>query len=110
VGVQEAFQLLDNAAGICYGFTYLGLFAIPLFAADRLAPRPRLWLRLAALAGFGVSALYSVLSVFPIIDVASWQLFATKIILVLLAVNLLGLTIYVMGRRGVAAVTEGVQS
>jgi amino acid transporter len=31
VGVQEAFQLLENAAGILYAFTYLGLFAIPLF-------------------------------------------------------------------------------
>ena len=37
VGVQEAFQLLENTAGIFYAFTYLALFAIPLFGASRLA-------------------------------------------------------------------------
>src|SRR5262249_55763857 len=36
VGLQEAFQLIENAAGILYGFTYISLFAIPLFGA-----RPR---------------------------------------------------------------------
>ena len=30
VGEQEAFQLLENAAGIFYGLTYLVMFAIPL--------------------------------------------------------------------------------
>jgi hypothetical protein len=69
VGVQEAFQLLENAAGILCGFVYLGLFAIPLVGARRLAQRPPLWLQLAALSGFAVTLLYSVLSVFPIIDV-----------------------------------------
>jgi amino acid transporter len=34
VGVQEAFQLLENAAGILYAFTYLALFAIPLFRSE----------------------------------------------------------------------------
>src|SRR5581483_1103706 len=58
VGVQEAFQLLENAAGIFYAFTYLALFAIPLVGAARLAERPPLWLRAAALAGFAVTLLY----------------------------------------------------
>src|SRR5262249_53130799 len=48
VGVQEAFQLLENAAGIFYAFTYLALFAIPLWAASRMAERPPLWLRAAS--------------------------------------------------------------
>ena len=35
VGEQEAFQLLDNAAGIFYGLTYLVMFAIPLIGMQR---------------------------------------------------------------------------
>jgi hypothetical protein len=41
-----------------------------------------------------VTILYSVLSVFPIIDVASWQIFAAKIIVVIVGANLLGAVIY----------------
>jgi amino acid transporter len=99
VGVQEAFQLLENAAGILYAFTYLSLFAIPLFGARNLPRRPPLWLRAASLAGFGVSAVYSVLSVFPIIEVASWQLFSLKIVAVLVVTELLGLALYALGNR-----------
>jgi glutamate:GABA antiporter len=99
VGLQEAFQLLDNAAGIFYAFTYLALFAIPLFGAARLGVTPPLWLRVMAASGFAVSLLYSVLSVFPIIDVVSWQMFAAKIITVLVAANVVGVGIYLAGRR-----------
>src|SRR5262249_23482300 len=42
VGVQEAFQLLENCGGIFYAFAYLALFAIPLVAAARLSERPPL--------------------------------------------------------------------
>ena len=99
VGVQEAFQLLENAGGIFYAFTYMALFAIPLFGAARLAERPPLWLRVAAVAGFGVSVLYSVLSVFPIIEVASWHVFTAKVVSVLVGVNLLGFAIYSAARQ-----------
>lgn len=99
VGVQEAFQLLENAAGIFYALTYLALFAIPIFGAARLAQRPSRSLRIAAACGFAVALLYSTLSVFPIIDVASWQMFAAKIIVVIVAANLLGVWIYVAGQR-----------
>src|SRR5262249_48595029 len=47
VGVQEAFQLLENAAGILYGFAYLAMFAIPLVGLTRLAVPAPLWLRAA---------------------------------------------------------------
>ena len=100
VGVQEAFQLLENAAGILYAFVYIGLFAIPLVGARRLAERPPLWLQLAALSGLAVTLLYSVLSVFPIIDVESWQVFAMKIVSVLAFIQIVGLAIYFVGRRG----------
>ena len=39
------------------------------------------------------------LSIFPIIDVASWQVFAVKIIAVLAATNLTGIAIYLAGKR-----------
>ena len=94
VGLQEAFQLLENAAGILYGFTYLALFAIPLFGAARLGVQPPLWLKAASASGFAVTLLYCVLSIFPIIDVASWTSFAVKIIAVLVATNLIGWAIY----------------
>ena len=99
VGVQEAFQLLENAAGILYAFTYLALFAIPLFGAKRLGITPPLWLRVAAASGFSVSLLYSVLSVFPIIDVASWQAFTIKVVVTLVATNLVGLLIWMRASR-----------
>lgn len=99
VGLQEAFQLLENAAGIFYAFTYIALFAIPLFGARRLAVRPPLWLQAASATGLAVSLLYSVLSVFPIIDVVSWQEFAVKIIAVLAGANVIGVGIYALGRR-----------
>ena len=83
VGLQEAFQVLENAGGIFYAFAYISLFSIPLFAARRLAERPPLWLRVAALAGLGMSVLYSVLSIFPIIDVPDWRVFSAKIVTVL---------------------------
>jgi glutamate:GABA antiporter len=99
VGVQEAFQLLENAAGILYGFTYLALFAIPIFAARRLPQRPPMWLRLAAGSGLAVTVLYCGLSIFPIIEVASWRAFSAKIIAVLVLTQLVGLAVYVVGRR-----------
>ncbi len=99
VGVQEAFQLLENSGGILYAFTYMALFAIPLLAAKRLENPPPLWLRAAALSGFAVSILYCVLSVFPIIDVADWHMFTAKIVIVLVSVQIIGIAIYVYGKH-----------
>jgi hypothetical protein len=70
-----------------------------LVGARRLAERPPLWLQLAALSGLAVTLLYSVLSVFPIIDVESWQVFAMKIVSVLAFIQIVGLAIYFVGRR-----------
>jgi hypothetical protein len=106
VGVQEAFQFLENTGGIFYAFVYLAMFAIPLFAANRLAERPSPLLQVASAAGFAVTLLYAVLSVFPIIEVESWWWFAAKIIGVLVAANLLGVAIYVAGQRRLAATSS----
>jgi glutamate:GABA antiporter len=99
VKLQEAFQLLENAAGILYAFMYLALFAIPLVGAAGLGQRPPLWLRAAALAGFGVTLLYAILSVFPIIEVESEEIFSAKIIAVVVGANLVGLGIYAVHWR-----------
>jgi glutamate:GABA antiporter len=99
VGEQEAFQLLDNAAGIFYALTYLIMFAIPLIGMRRAEPRPSFWLRVAALSGFAVTLLYVVLSIFPIIDVASWLAFALKISSVVVALNLIGGALFFAARR-----------
>jgi hypothetical protein len=58
-----------------------------------------LWLKAASASGFAVSLIYCVFSVFPIIEVASWQQFAAKIIAVLVVANLIGTGIYIVGRR-----------
>jgi amino acid transporter len=110
-GTQEAFQLLENAGGIFYAMAYVALFAIPLFGARRFGWQPPLWLRLASASGLAVTVLYSVLSIFPIIDVPSWQMFALKIGGVVVGANVLGAGIYgLAGRRGrvvTARVFEG---
>ena len=102
VGEQEAFQLLENAAGILYGLTYLVLFALPLFGTRRsgsvLPPASR-WLKAAAIAGLLTTVLYVTLSIFPIIDVPSWLAFAAKISGVVLALNLLGVGVYLAAER-----------
>ncbi|HEV8447315.1 MAG TPA: APC family permease [Gemmatimonadaceae bacterium] len=99
VGEQEAFQLLDNAAGIFYALTYLVLFAIPLVAFRGQGERMPLWLRAASASGFAVSLLYVVLSIFPIIDVTSWLSFAVKISGVVVGLNAVGATLFFAERR-----------
>lgn len=99
VGAQESFQLLENAAGIFYGFTYVALFAIPLFGMRAAAKRPTLWLKVASAAGLVVTLLYCVLSVFPIIDVESWLSFSMKIVAVIVIANLIGAVIYLAAER-----------
>jgi amino acid transporter len=110
-GTQEAFQLLENAGGIFYAMAYVALFAIPLFGARRLGWTPPRWLLAASASGLAVTVLYSILSIFPIIDVPSWQMFALKVGGVVVGANVLGAGVYAAaGRRGrVAAprVAEG---
>ncbi|HUQ83459.1 MAG TPA: APC family permease [Gemmatimonadaceae bacterium] len=96
---QEAFQLLENVGGILYAMAFVALFAIPLFGARRLGWKPPLWLRIASASGLAVTVLYSVLSIFPIIDVPSWQIFAVKVGGTVVGTNLLGAVIYAVARR-----------
>jgi glutamate:GABA antiporter len=99
VGAQEAFQLLENAAGVFYAIAYMILFAIPIFGLKALGVRTPLWLQLIAGCGFLVSLLYAVLTIVPIVEVGSWLSFAMKIIVVTAAANAIGAGIFAAGKR-----------
>ncbi len=98
-GIQEAFQLVDNAANVFYGIVYLVLFAIPIAGAAAVRSGAPLWLRMAAGCGFGVCLLAIFFTVYPIIDVPSRLIFAAKIIGVTLIANAMGVTIFALARR-----------
>src|SRR5881398_2430711 len=51
-GIQEAFQLVDNAANVFYAIVYVMLFAIPILGAGAVRSRAHLWLRVGAVCGF----------------------------------------------------------
>ena len=101
VGKQEAFQLLWNSAGIFYALTYLALFAVPLFGMKRASVRPPWWVKLCALSGLLMTALYVSLSVLPIIPVGSRTVFALKIAGLIVGTNVVGVALYASGRRRV---------
>jgi amino acid transporter len=98
-GVQEAFQLVDNAANVFYGLAYFAMFAIPLFGTAALRNGAPLWLKIAALAGMITCVLAIFFTVFPIIDVPSPLLFALKVIGVTAVANAIGVTVFLVGRR-----------
>lgn len=99
VGMQEAYQLLENAATIFYATSYVVLFSIPLFAAARIGLRAPLWLKVASLSGLLVSLLGIALTLVPIVEVESSFAFAAKLVAVTLAFNLAGALLYRWGRR-----------
>src|SRR5213594_2420851 len=101
-GIQEAFQLVDNAANVFYGIVYTVMFAIPIAGAAAIRAGARPWLRLAAGAGLIVCLLAIFFTIYPIIDVPSPLIFAAKVIAVTLVANLIGITIFALNykRRG----------
>jgi amino acid transporter len=104
-GIQEAFQLVDNAANVFYGIVYAVLFAIPIAGAGTIRTGAPVWLRIAALCGFGVSLLAILFTVYPIIDVPNRLIFAAKIIAVTVVANAVGVTIFALAKRRHAAVS-----
>ena len=106
VGQAEAFQLMFNASGIFYGITYLVMFAIPLFGLRGVTPRPPWWVKWSAASGLVITVLYTVLSLFPIIQVASVAGFALKITVVIVLLNLVGVGILIAARRRSNSVAE----
>ncbi|HET9622849.1 MAG TPA: APC family permease [Kofleriaceae bacterium] len=99
VGEQEAFQLLSNTAGILYGFSYLVLFAVPLFGLRRTGARAPWWIRLAAVFGGATTVLYMALSIVPIVDVESRARFALRVGGMVLAIVGIGVILYRRGKR-----------
>ena len=98
-GIQEAFQLVDNAANVFYGIVYFMLFAIPLAGAGAIRSGASVWLRLAAACGAAVSLLAIFYTVYPIIDVPNPLIFGAKIASVTIIANALGITIFFVGQR-----------
>jgi amino acid transporter len=98
VGEQEAFQLLDNAAGVFYASTYLALFAIPLIGMKSFGVSAPWWLKIACASGFIVSVLYIGFTIVPIITVESRLSFALKIISVVVVANGLGLALFMVNK------------
>ena len=98
-GIQEAFQLVDNASNIFYGIVYASMFAIPLFGAASIRTPAPIWLRIAALCGFGVSLLTIFYTVYPIIDVPNPLVFGAKVATVGVIANAIGVAIFVRGAR-----------
>jgi amino acid transporter len=98
-GIQEAFQLVDNAAVVFYGIVYLMLFAIPLVGASAVRSGAPIWLRVAAISGACVCLVAIFFTVYPIIDVPNPLLFGAKIAGVTIAANAIGVAIYVTGNR-----------
>src|SRR3989440_2905034 len=98
-GIQEAFQLVDNAANVFYGIVYFTMFAIPIFGATEIRSGSPIWLRIAAICGAAVSLSAIYFTVHPIIDVPSTVTFAAKIIAVTAIANAIGVAIYAVGRK-----------
>jgi amino acid transporter len=98
-GIQEAFQLVDNASNVFYGIVYAMLFAIPLIGAGAIRSGANIWLRIAAFSGFLVSLAAIFFTVYPIIDVPSKFMFAAKIIAVTVVANAIGAAIYAWRSR-----------
>ena len=99
VGKQEAFQLLWNASGVFYALPYLAMFALPLAGLRGLEPRPKAALRACALSGLLMTILYVAVSIVPLVEVESRALFALKISGLIVVTNILGLMIYLAGRK-----------
>jgi amino acid transporter len=98
-GIQEAFQLVDNAANVFYGIVYFMMFAIPIFGAAAIRSGAPIWLRIAAVCGALVSVSAIFFTVYPIIDVPSPLSFAVKIIAVTGIANAIGVAVYLLGKR-----------
>jgi amino acid transporter len=99
VGEQEAFQLLDNAAGVFYASTYIVLFAIPVIGMKKFGVKSPVWLKVACLSGLLVSIVYICFTIVPITAVESKLWFALKIIAVVIIANSVGLLIFFLGNR-----------
>lgn len=104
-GREEAFQVLQNSNQIMFGIYYCAMFGVPLAMAFRRAEvTPGVWILVSAVLGLGVTVAEVVLATVPIVEVNSTWGFAGKVALSALAVNLVGVGIYLRGTRRPARV------
>lgn len=98
-GIQEAFQLVDNAANVFYGIVYFTMFAIPIFGARAIRSGAPIWLRIAAICGVLVSLSAIFFTIHPIIDVPNPLSFAVKVVAVTAIANAIGVAIFLAGKK-----------
>jgi len=102
-GAAEVFQLLATSAFVCYGVTYLLMFAVPLLLGTRFSLRSDIRapfaVRFACLCGASVTVLAMTFNLVPIVDVASTGMFALKVGGATILLNLLGGLVYWSGSR-----------
>lgn len=96
---QEASQLLTNASIVHYAIAYVALFAIPVFGSRPLRAALPAWLKVAAAAGMGASAISLLIAVYPVVDVVSRMAYAMKISSVVVVTNIAGVVLYRAGKR-----------
>ena len=80
---------------------YMLLFAVILFGFRSRPERPRVGIRLGALAAFVVALVSLIFEILPLGEVASPALFALKVGGMILAVNAFGAFLYWRGTRRV---------
>lgn len=102
-GIQEAFQLVDNASNIFYGFVYFMLFAIPLAGVASVRSGASIGLRIAAAAGAATSLAGIIFAFIPIIEVPNAFVFGLKIGITALIAEIVGAAIFLAHRRRVRA-------
>jgi glutamate:GABA antiporter len=98
-GNQESFALLQTWAWTFYGLAYLAMFAIPLFSDKQKGLRPGRWLQIGSASGFLVTLSFVLLSVVPIVDVASVWKYSLKIVVAVAVANALGWMVYRTGQQ-----------
>jgi hypothetical protein len=74
------------------------MFLIPLIAGSRFGAKPGLWVRLAAVSGFTVTILATIMNLFPIVDVASPLKFGLKVLGTAILINGIGAALYFTGQ------------
>jgi amino acid transporter len=98
-GSQESFVLLQTWAWTFYGLAYLVKFAIPLVSSKEKGLRPGPWLQLGSATGFLVTLLFVLLSVQPVIPVATKVGYFLKVMIVIVGANFFGWIIYRAGQQ-----------
>jgi amino acid transporter len=98
-GAQEAFQVITSVGNLAYGIYCLMMFAIPLVVGKRFEARAGTWLKAGALCGIVVTLLAMGFNLLPIVDVPSKWVFAGRVAVPALLLNLAGMAVYWNGTR-----------